>query len=105
MLLYLTVFILVALGQSATVAYSDIPKVNPLYSNVSASSSYSMNTLLPFALTSQSYFILNFSSSSIITPTSTLNCSYLNQTSQTYASFTSTSLVIQIVHVQMDNVY
>ena len=89
MLTFLTVFLLIAFGQAANVVYSDIPKVNPLYSNVSASSSYSMDTLLPFALTSQSYFIINFSSSNIVTPSSAISCSYLNKSTDLYVPFSS----------------
>lgn len=94
MRLPLTVCLLMVCSLSATVDYSDIPKLTPLYPNVSSSSSYSMNTFIPLALTAQSYFILNFSSSNIVAPNSSINCSYLNQTTQSYTSFTSTWLLI-----------
>jgi hypothetical protein len=72
------------------VAYTDIPKLIPLNSTITAKSQYSMSTFLPVNLTTTSSFLIDFSYSKITPSTGSLNCSYLNQTTLLYVTFTST---------------
>lgn len=83
--------LLAACVQSLQVGYSDIPKLIPLNTTVTARSQYTLSTFLPLALTATSSFLIDFQYSKIVAPSGNLNCSYLNQTTQSYTTFTGTA--------------
>jgi hypothetical protein len=87
MLLYLLA--LIASVFSTQVAYSDIPKINPVNTLVSIQTTYTFSTFVSVALTSASYFLIDFTTTNILVNNGPLTCSYLNQTTSSQVTFSS----------------